>query len=269
MTGRTFVDTNVWVYAVDRDAGPRQTTAKAVLDSARTDLVVSSQVLSEFYVSVTRKLRRPVPHDAAAQLVDQMRRLPVEAIDEHHVTAAVAGHGSWGLSYWDALIVAAAERAGCDRLLSEDLADGATYGSVRVENPFVERRRVSEERPPLATGDRWDDEALSAELARYEQACREAGMRPNAVHSYWDYARRFLAWRTGEYHPRGAAAAGRPVPAGVVSADELEREADQYANAIEAAGRASATVETYARHARFFIRWLRGEFHPGGRLRDR
>lgn len=270
MTDRTFVDTNVWVYAVDRDAGAKQATALAVLSPARADdLVVSSQVLGEFYVTVTRKLSRPVPEDAAARMVDQMRRLPVVAIDDHHVTAAIAGHRSWGLSYWDALIVAAADRAGCNRLLTEDLADGAAYGMVRVENPFAERRRVSEERVPLGTAGLWDDEVLSLALARYEQACREAGMRPNAVHSYWDYARRFLDWRSGAYRPRGVAGGDRPVPATPVSAPALERQAAEFARAIESAGREQATVETYGRHALYFVRWLRGEFKPGGRLKGR
>ena len=112
----------------------------------------------------------------------------------------------------------------------------------------------------------WDDALLLAELDRYEQACRNARMRPNAVHSYWDYARRFLDWRTGEYRPRGAVGQGRPVPDGRVGADELARPAQTYAQAVEAAGRAEATIDTYHRHAMFFIRWLRGEFEPGKRL---
>jgi hypothetical protein len=104
-------------------------------------------------------------------------------------------------------------------------------------------------------------------LARYEDACRNAGMRRNAIHSYWDYARRFLAWRVGEYRPRGSTTTGRPVPAGPATPEELERQAAAYARAIEAAGREQATVDTYHRHAMFFIRWLRGDFQPGGRLR--
>lgn len=266
---RTFVDTNVWVYAVDGDAGAKRDAAASALDPSRTELVVSSQVLSEFYVTVTRKLRRPMAEDAAARLVDQMRRLPVVAIDDHHVAAAIAGRWSWGLSYWDALIVAAAERAGCERLLSEDLSDGATYGSVRVENPFAKAKRVSERRPSLGQRGPWTDRELEDELARYERAAREANMTPNAIHSYWDYARRFLEWRKGAYRPRGAPATGRPVPDEPVSADELGRQADRYATAIEAAGRSPATVDTYRRHALLFISWLSGDFRPGARLRGR
>jgi predicted nucleic acid-binding protein len=271
MTDRVFVDSNVWVYAVDADEPVKQARARAVLDPSTSDtLVTSAQVLGEFYVTVTRKLARPVADDAAERMVDRMAQLPVVSIDADGVQAAIAGSRSWRLSYWDALIVVAAQSAGCSRLLTEDLAGGSTYGSVRVENPFVEKRRVSETTPAYS-GPRgpWDDAELLAELARYEEACRAAGMRPNAIHSYWDYARRFLAWRVGDFQPRGTDRSDRPVPRGPVGDVDLERQAASYARAIEAAGRERATVDTYRRHAMFFIRWLRGDFEPGGRLRPR
>jgi hypothetical protein len=81
-----------------------------------------------------------------------------------------------------------------------------------------------------------------------------------------DYARRFLAWRVGDYHPRGVGLGDRPVPRAAVSTADLRRQADQYAHLVEAAGREQPTVDTYLRHARFFIRWLDGEFQPGARL---
>jgi predicted nucleic acid-binding protein len=268
MTDRVFVDTNVWVYAVDADEPVKQARARAVLDPATSEtLATSAQVLGEFYVTVTRKLARPVADDIAARMVDRMAQLPVVSIDADGVQAAIAGSRSWRLSYWDSLIIVAALSAGCSRILSEDLADGATYGGVRVENPFVEQRRVSEPQASYgASGGPWDDTDLVAQLTRYEEACRAAGMRRNAIHSYWDYARRFLAWRVGDYQPRGTPAAGRRVPMGPVTKEALAQQADAYARAIEAAGREPSTVDTYHRHAMFFIRWLRGDFQPGGRL---
>jgi predicted nucleic acid-binding protein len=269
MTGPIFVDTNVWVYAVDGADPAKQARARAILEPATGAVIVASaQVLGEFYTTVTRKLGRPVEPADAARMVDRMRRLPIVEIDADRVAAAIDGSRSWQLSYWDSLIVVAAQAAGCGRLLTEDLAAGTTYGGVRVENPFAPDTRVSEERAAYA-GSRqaWDDGDLAIELERYAQAARDAGMRPNAVHSYWDYARRFLAWRTGDYRPRGAVGEGRPVPRGPVTTDELELQAAAYAADIQHAGREQATVDTYHRHAMFLVRWLRGDFRPGDRLR--
>lgn len=138
MTEPVFVDTNIWVYAVDTaDAKKRQRALEAVAPRGGRDLVVSTQVLTEFYAVVTRKLAVPVPPDDAEAMVRQLMALPVVAIDASLVASAVAGSREWQISIWDALIVRAAEVAGCRRVLSEDLADGRTYGSVIVENPLV------------------------------------------------------------------------------------------------------------------------------------
>lgn len=134
---RSFVDTNVLVYAVDDDEPVRRDRARAVLrDMGDASLVISSQVLGELYVVTTRKLRRPLAEDAAVALVGELRRLPVVPIDEVLVGAAIEGARSWGISYWDALIVRAAEAAGCETILSEDLGHGRRYGEVQVEDPF-------------------------------------------------------------------------------------------------------------------------------------
>jgi hypothetical protein len=113
----------------------------------------------------------------------------------------------------------------------------------------------------------WDDAELWQELGAYEELCRRNSMRPKAVHSYWDYARRFLEWRRGTYTPRGVPLERRPTPLRRVGADLLRDEARAYARAIEAAGRNQATIDTYYRHAMFFVRWLAGEFVPGRRTR--
>jgi predicted nucleic acid-binding protein len=141
MTEPVFVDTNVWVYAVDAaDPVKRERALKAIEPVPGRDLVVSTQVLTEFYAVVTRKLAVPVPQDEAEAMVDQLRALPVVAIDGSLVAAAIAGSREWQVSIWDALIIRAAESAGCRRVLSEDLADGRTYGSIVVENPLTTPR---------------------------------------------------------------------------------------------------------------------------------
>ncbi len=136
-----FVDTNVWVYAVDTaDPDKRQRALEVTAPARGRDLVISTQVLTEFYAVVTRKLAVPVPVDDAGAMVRQMAGLPVVGIDSTLVVSAIAGSREWQISIWDSLIVRAAEVAGCRRLLSEDLADGAAYGSVVVENPFADLR---------------------------------------------------------------------------------------------------------------------------------
>lgn len=265
---RTFVDTNVFVYAVDQHDPAKQQRAREVLTSDPDNLVVSAQVLGEVYVTLTRKLPQPMAPAEARSVVMKIARTHVVPIDTQVVAAGLALTEGGRVSYWDALIVAAAGAAGCERLLTEDLTAGTVIGGVRVENPFEERRRLSETSAPYGRDPGpWSDGALVDALAAYEKACLDAGMRPNAVHSYWDYARRFLDWRTGEYRPRGAAPEGRPTPTEPVSAANLRLQATAYADAIRAAGREPATVDTYHRHAMFFVRWLAGEFHPGERLR--
>lgn len=273
MTARTFVDTNVWVYAVDAAEPEKQARAKAVLADVDAQYVVSAQVLGEFYVTVTRRFERSVSGPEAHRMVEQLRRLPVVAIDTDHVEQAIQGSEAWRISYWDALILAAAATAGCTRVLSEDLADGTTYGTVTVEDPFRAPRKVSE--PAVDDyGDepsrvrRWTDAELFDALVRYERESADAGMTRNAVHSYWDYARRFLAWRTGEYAPRGTTPTGRPVPHGAASTHDLAEQAAAYESAVADSGLSRAAIDTYHRHAMFFVRWLAGSFKPGRRLRS-
>jgi predicted nucleic acid-binding protein len=137
MTERTFVDTNVWVYAVDEaDPAKRARALELLAPSPDSNVVVSTQVLIEFYVVVTRKLATPLAAEAAQAMVDEMARLPVVPTDSQLVLSAIAGSREWAISLWDALIIRAAEASGCDVVLSEDLTHGARYGSIRVENPF-------------------------------------------------------------------------------------------------------------------------------------
>jgi len=141
MAEPVFVDTNVWVYAVDAaDPAKRERALEAVAPARGRELVVSTQVLTEFYAVVTRKLAMPLSAQDAEAMVAQISALPVVAVDASLVAAAIAGSREWQVSIWDALILRAAEVAGCRRVLSEDLADGATYGSVVVDNPFAPTR---------------------------------------------------------------------------------------------------------------------------------
>ncbi len=136
MAGPAFLDTNVLVYAVDRDELAKRDRARQLLASDVHSLVLSPQVLGEFYVVATRKLRRPVPEPVAARLVEHFSRLRSVVIDWALVRSAIAISQESGTSYWDGLIVAAARVAGCRRLITEDLSHDVVIAGVRVENPF-------------------------------------------------------------------------------------------------------------------------------------
>ncbi len=139
MTARTFIDTNVAVYAADFDDRERakQQLAAQLLTSDPSQLVVSTQVLQEYYVVVTRKLQKPMTAAEAAASVRSLARLAVVGIDRPLVLSAVDTSRSAQISLWDALIIEAASQAGCERVLTEDLTHGQVIKGVRIENPFA------------------------------------------------------------------------------------------------------------------------------------
>lgn len=108
--------------------------------SAPDQLVISTQVLDEFFWAVTRRMAEPLADDVALRLVSRLSRLRVVGADAPFVVSAIELAGRHQLALWDALIVRAAQVAGCERLLTEDLDDGARYGDVLVVNPFPEVR---------------------------------------------------------------------------------------------------------------------------------
>jgi len=136
MSDRAFVDTNVLVYLFDRDAPDKRGRARTLLAELGGRAVVSTQVLQEFFVSVTRKLARPLPEDEAEAAVRDLARLDVVELDVALVLQAVTRARRQRLSLWDSLIVEAALARGCEVLFSEDLQHGQKLGSLRIENPF-------------------------------------------------------------------------------------------------------------------------------------
>lgn len=138
MTGSAFLDTNVVVYAFDDDEPEKQERARAVLDAPATEvLVLSAQVLAEFYVTVTRKLARPLAPASAREAVAALSELPVVSADADLVLAGIELSDRYQISLWDGLIVQAAVTAGCETILTEDLADGSLLAGVRIQNPFA------------------------------------------------------------------------------------------------------------------------------------
>ena len=133
----SFLDTNVLVYAFDRSEPAKMEVAQRVLANPDADFVISAQVLSEFYVTTTRRLDPPLDHAAALDAINHLRRLPVVAIDDRLVATAATIAAEETLSLWDAQIAAAAARAGCDEILTEDLNAGQMIAGVSVRNPFT------------------------------------------------------------------------------------------------------------------------------------
>jgi len=138
MTGRSFVDTNIVVYAADENPADRakHDIAIELLANDPESLVLSTQVLQEFYHAVTRKLAKPLGAPRAAAAVRALAKMDVVGSDSDLVLAAVDTSQSAQISLWDALIIEAARQAGCERVLTEDLSDGQVISGVRIENPF-------------------------------------------------------------------------------------------------------------------------------------
>ena len=138
-TVKTFVDTNILVYAYDRGAGDKHELAQRALEQLWTegDGALSTQVLQELYVNVRRKARQPISITSARSLIaDYMAWDPV-VNDGTSILEAMDAERRYKLSFWDALIVVAAQKSEADELLSEDFSHGQQFGSVRVRNPFV------------------------------------------------------------------------------------------------------------------------------------
>lgn len=138
MNDKTFVDSNILIYAHDVDAKAKHEKARVVLRDLWLERrgALSMQVLQEFYVNVTRKTPSPLRKDAARQVIHSYTPWCMETTAAE-ITAAFQIEDEARIGFWDALIVASAAKCGAVRILSEDLNDRQTIAGVRIENPFV------------------------------------------------------------------------------------------------------------------------------------
>ena len=136
MSARSFFDTNVLVYADDKAAPAKQRRALDLIAQHRRDGtgVVSLQVLQEYFVTVTRKLR--VDPQVARRKVELLAEFDVAAPQVPDILAAIDLHRLHGFSFWDALVLRAAKQAGCSVLLSEDFQTAREVDGVQIVNPF-------------------------------------------------------------------------------------------------------------------------------------
>lgn len=139
MTGRVFVDSNLLIYAHDADAGPKQKQSAERLAGLWEDRTgcLSTQVLQEFYVNVTQKIKTPLSPGAAREVLRNYTVWVHSPLTPATVLRASEIAEAWKLSFWDSMIVAAAEQDGARELLTEDLNHGQVIAGVRIANPFL------------------------------------------------------------------------------------------------------------------------------------
>ncbi len=138
--GYQFVDTNFLVYAHDISAGAKRDHAAQLVEALWESRLgcLSIQVLQEFYVTITRKVVRPLGSGAAAQIVADLAVWRVHVAEVRDVLDAIEIQRRYGVAFWDAMILQSALRLGCETVWSEDLNANQVYDGVRVVNPFAE-----------------------------------------------------------------------------------------------------------------------------------
>lgn len=136
MNAEVMLDTNIIAYATSRLREDRDKRAVSLELIEKAELGISAQVLQEFYVTVTRKLKVPLTHEEAVDWLEELEQFPCVPVDASLVYQGAENSGRYLISYWDGAIIAAAERLGATTLYTEDLNHGQKYGSVTVINPF-------------------------------------------------------------------------------------------------------------------------------------
>ncbi|HMD09166.1 MAG TPA: PIN domain-containing protein [Candidatus Acidoferrum sp.] len=138
MSDKCFVDTNILVYAHDLKQGSKHDRARALVQKLWENEtgVLSTQVLQELCVSLQRKVSRPLSAEGTRKVIEDYATWEIVVNTAESVLLALDIEGRYNTSFWDALIVQAAESCGAEVLYSEDLADGQIYGDVRVINPL-------------------------------------------------------------------------------------------------------------------------------------
>jgi len=142
MTGERavgFVDTNVLAYAFDKSSSPKKLVVQRLMNQLRAEdrLRVSTQVLQELFVTLTRKVTQRCSSEEALAVLDDLTAWPLMVVDYAAIRAAVGLADQAKLSFWDALVVVTAARSGATVLYTEDLNDGQEILGVRISNPFA------------------------------------------------------------------------------------------------------------------------------------
>ena len=149
MSDRCFVDTNILLYAHDRSAGLKHERARLLIEelwnSGRG--VLSTQVLQELCINLRRKSGRPLSVEETRRLIQDYLSWEVFVNTPASTIQALDIELRYKISFWDALILQAAESSGVAILYSEDLATGQRYGSIRIVNPLADSASQSPANP--------------------------------------------------------------------------------------------------------------------------
>jgi predicted nucleic acid-binding protein len=139
MADKYFVDTNILIYAHDRAAGRKHDRARQLIEHLWTtgEGVLSTQVLQELCVNLRRKVARPLSVDEIGRLIQDYLNWEIVVNTPASVIQALEIEVRYNISYWDALVLQAAESCGATVLYSEDLAAGQRYGAIQVVNPLL------------------------------------------------------------------------------------------------------------------------------------
>ena len=138
IVSKIFIDTNIFVYSIDNRDLAKKAVAREILSAlpAKHQPVISTQVAQEFYAVATTKLK--AEQFKVKQLIHSFRRMEIVNIDLDLIEQSIDINLISQVSFWDSHIIAAAEKANCKYIFSEDMASGATYRGVKIVNPFTE-----------------------------------------------------------------------------------------------------------------------------------
>lgn len=139
MAQKYFVDTNILIYAHDRSNGAKHDRAQHLIERLWTsgEGVLSTQVLQELCINLRRKIARPIPVEEVRQLIQDYMSWEIVVNTAESIIRALEIEVRYKISFWDALVLHAAESSGAAILYSEDLSAGQSYGSIQVVNPLV------------------------------------------------------------------------------------------------------------------------------------
>lgn len=134
MSDKVFIDTNIWLYAHDRHDPDKRQKALSLVRQYAQQIVVSTQVMQEFFVGATKKLG--IPDQETKAILRLWNHFEVVSLQPEHVTEAIDLKIFNHLSFWDALILSASRSANCSILFTEDLNHGQIISGIRIENPL-------------------------------------------------------------------------------------------------------------------------------------